>query len=145
MKETDDSIFYKMPEAFRYCILSECPKSSICLRYKAYTNAPSDVQYFSILNPEYLREQDLAQCQHYYAQSLKLFVAGLHGVADNMPQRKFEQVRLAIINQFGRNAYYRFMRYEKWLNEKEQETVKAIFENLGIAEMLVYDKERKGF
>mgnify|MGYP003599928933 FL=1 len=145
IEETTDHIFYKLPDQFRYCMVSECPKSSTCLWYEVFTNVPSTLEHFPILNPEYLRAKDLDHCNYFYPQDLKLFVAGLHGAIDNLPKQKFEQVRLALIDKKKKNNYYRFMRCERWLGSEEQQKVKTLFEKLGLGDVLVYDKERKRF
>jgi len=115
------------------------------LRYQAFSRAPDDMQYFFTLKPTSLLKQDLAYCNQFCSQSLKVFVAGLNGMMENMTLRKIQTVRRGMINLFGRSTYYRFMRKEKWLTTEEQKKVSNLFEELGMLDELVYDHERKGF
>ncbi|MBP7982598.1 MAG: hypothetical protein KAY94_01595 [Kaistella sp.] len=115
------------------------------MRYQAFLDAPDDMQYFSVLNPAYLLKQDLIHCNQYYSQTLKIFVAGLNGIMENLPLSKVQAIRTGMINLFGRSTYYRFMCKDKWLNPDEQQKVHELFENLGMLDELVYDDERKGF
>ena len=145
MEKFAENTSFRLPDQFQYCMLSQCPINSSCLRYQAFSRAPDDMQYFSTLNPTYLLKQDLAHCNQFYSQSLKVFVAGLNGMMENMTLRKIQTVRRGMINLFGRSTYYRFMRKEKWLNTNEQQKVHQLFEELGMLDELVYDHERKGF
>jgi hypothetical protein len=97
------------------------------------------------LNPAYLLKQDLTDCNQYYSQTLKIFVAGLNGIMENLPLSKVQAIRTGMINLFGRSTYYRFMRKDKWLNPDEQQKVRELFENFGMLDELTYDDERKGF
>lgn len=143
IEETTDHIFYKLPDQFRYCMVSECPKSSTCLWYEVFTNVPSTLEHFPILNPEYLRAKDLDHCNYFYPQDLKLFVAGLHGAIDNLPKQKFEQVRLALIDLMGKNNYYRFMRCERWLVPRNNKKLKHFSKNSGLAMYWYTTKKEK--
>ena len=87
----------------------------------------------------------LTDCNQYYSQTLKIFVAGLNGIMENLPLRKVQAIRTGMINLFGRSTYYRFMRKDKWLNPDEQQKVHELFENFGMLDELTYDDERKGF
>lgn len=92
MKKTAEHISYNLPNQFRYCILSECPNNTSCLRYQAFSSAPDDMQYFSTLNPTYLLKQDLAHCNQFYSQDMKVYVAGLNGMMEDMPLRKIQKI-----------------------------------------------------
>ena len=145
MEKFAENTSFRLPDQFQYCMLSQCSINSSCLRYQAFLAAPDDMQYFSVLNPAYLLKQDLTDCNQYYSQTLKIFVAGLNGIMENLPLRKVQSIRTGMINLFGRSTYYRFMRKDKWLNPDEQQKVHELFENLGMLDELVYDDERKGF
>ena len=145
MEKFAENTSFRLPDQFQYCMLSQCPINSSCLRYQAFLDAPDDMQYFSVLNPAYLLKQDLTDCNQYYSQTLKIFVAGLNGIMENLPLRKVQAIRTGMINLFGRSTYYRFMRKDKWLNPDEQQKVRELFENFGMLDELTYDDERKGF
>ena len=145
MEKFAENTSFRLPDQFQYCMLSQCPINSSCLRYLAFLAAPDDMQYFSVLNPAYLLKQDLTDCNQYYSQTLKIFVAGLNGIMENLPLRKVQSIRTGMINLFGRSTYYRFMCKDKWLNPDEQQKVRELFENFGMLDELTYDDERKGF
>ena len=145
MEKFAENTSFRLPDQFQYCMLSQCPINSSCLRYLAFLAAPDDMQYFSVLNPAYLLKQDLTDCNQYYSQTLKIFVDGLNGIMENLPLSKVQAIRTGMINLFGRSTYYRFMCKDKWLNPDEQQKVRELFENFGMLDELTYDDERKGF
>ena len=70
MEKFAENTSFRLPDQFQYCMLSQCPINSSCLRYQAFLTAPDDMQYFSVLNPAYLLKQDLIHCNQYYSQTL---------------------------------------------------------------------------
>lgn len=88
MEKLAENTSFRLPDQFQYCMLSQCPINSSCLRYQAFLAAPDDMLYFSVLNPAYLLKQDLIYCNQYYSQTLKIFVAGLNGMMEELPLRK---------------------------------------------------------
>jgi len=143
MKEEQLSVEYQMfPTQFQHCMLEACPRSTTCIRFRAFTLAPPERSAFPLLNPAHLAGQDPDQCPHYCDDAPGTFVSRLNQAAETLPSAKYTLIRQDLIGTLGRSTYYRFMRGEYWLNAEEQQHVLEIFCQQGVEEHLVYDRQR---
>ncbi|ODS90114.1 MAG: hypothetical protein ABS44_01770 [Chryseobacterium sp. SCN 40-13] len=119
---------YRMfPAQFKHCLLAECPHSSECLRFIAFTLIPETVESFTLLNPEMLRTQDLFQCKWLLTGEPQIFARGLRKTLENLPNNTLKNIRRDLILLLGRTAYYRHFRNELWLTPVMQSQIREIF------------------
>ncbi len=134
---------YQMfPSQFKHCMLAECPHSSLCLRFPAFILAPDTVVSFTMLHPEMLQTQDLLQCNWLLTGEPQTYTRGLKKTLENLPNLTLKKIRHELIALFGRTAYYRHLRNERWLSPAAQNEIREIFCKYNVEEHLIYPESR---
>ncbi|UFK98618.1 DUF6078 family protein [Kaistella faecalis] len=134
--------YESFPSHFHHCMLSECPHSAVCLRFRAFTLAPQQITTFSLLNPSALKSQDLLKCRWLYKAEPQLYTRGLSSVLERLPHATLATIRTELILLMGHSTYYRHLRNERWLDPETQHHIQEIFRKHGVEEFLVYGETR---
>lgn len=136
MEENFD--YQSMPYHFAHCFNNQCPKGEKCLHHLAAMHSNSQYPTISIVNPNCIPE-DMNACPFYHSTQKIRVAWGVKHLLDNVPHKDAIALKDLMLSYFGRGLYYRFYRKEKYLAPEQQEYIRRIFRQKGIAEEPIFD------
>ena len=128
----------EVPVNYTLCIKGDCPKATMCLRYKATLMIPADVMTWSILSPAYLAQIE-GECPHYRSAGKVLYARGFVRMMSALTVTQAHAFKGDIIATFGMNMYYRMRRGERLITPTEQEAIYQMLEKQGVTARPEFD------
>ena len=127
-----------VPTNYMLCLKSDCPKATMCLRYKATQMMQTDVQRWSILSPAYLAQME-GDCPHYSSTEKVQYARGFVRMMSALTVKQADAMKDSIVSTFGMNMYYRMRRGERFITPTEQEAIYQMLEQQGITTRPEFD------
>jgi hypothetical protein len=137
----EDFDYSIVPGDFIYCLNHNCPRSSECMSYLLSAHAAEVSDAFMVASPSCIG----ADCKFYYPCEKVNFALGMTHTFDEIPYRTAQTLKNRIISTFCRATYYRWMRKERLISPKEQDTIRRIFSSESITTEPLYDKYIKRY
>ena len=134
----------EVPTNYTLCIKGDCPKATMCLRYKATQMMPAEVQTWSIISPAYLAQMK-GECPHYRSAEKVQYARGFVRMIRTLPVNISEMVAHKLIARFGRNAYYDMRKGKRAIAPAEQEVIIAVVAECGAQQEVVFDSYEENF
>lgn len=126
------------PYNFARCFNAQCPKAENCLRHKAALYDISNYSLITVINPICL-QTTADGCKHFRSTE-KIHVAwGLKTLLDKVPYKAAISIRSQLVAHFGKSAYYRYYRGERFLSSDEQAYIRRLFQQKGVTQEPIYD------
>ena len=126
------------PANYTLCIKGECPKATMCLRYKATQMMPADMIEWSILSPAYLAQMK-GECPHYRSAEKVQYARGFVRMVRTLPVNVAEMVMHKLIARFGRNGYYDMRKGKRAIAPAEQEVIRTVVAECGAQQEVEFD------
>lgn len=120
-----------MRRSVSYCLRSDCPIASTCLRYLAYAHS-EPFQTHSFVDP---RTQPTEQgCAQYVSNEIQRMARGFKRAMGFVQHRSIGQLRDRICYElgWGRSHFYRYASGEYPLTKEQQEQVAEVFAEFGV-------------
>ena len=134
----------KVPANYTLCTKSDCPKATMCLRYKATQMMPAEVHAWNILSPVHL-EQIEGDCPHYRLAEKVQYARGFVHMVRTLPVNISEMVAHKLIACFGRNAYYDMRKGKRAIAPAEQGIICTVVSECGAQQEVVFDSYEANF
>ena len=128
----------EVPINYTLCIKGDCPKATMCLRYKATQMMPAEVQKWSILSPAYLAQIE-SECPHYRSAEKVQYARGFVRMMSALTVNQAHVVKDNIVATFGMNMYYRMRRGDRLITPTEQEAIYQMLEQQGVTTRPEFD------
>ena len=68
------------------------------------------------------------------------YTSGITHLLDSIPYSDAIVIKQQMLEYFGRNSYYRFLRKERLISPSEQKHIRQLFRKRGIEDEPVYDE-----
>ena len=127
-----------VPTNYMLCLKSDCPKATMCLRYKATQMMPADMIEWSILSPAYLAQMK-GECPHYRSAEKVQYARGFVRMVRTLPVNVAEMVMHKLIARFGRNGYYDMRKGKRAIAPAEQEVIRTVVAECGAQQEVEFD------
>ena len=134
----------EVPTSYTLCIKGDCPKATMCLRYKATQMMPAEVQKWSIISPAYLAQIE-GECPHYRSAEKVQYARGFVRMMSALTVTQAHAFKSDIIATFGMNMYYRMRRGERLITPTEQEAIYQMLEQQGVTTRPEFDAYEKDY
>lgn len=136
----EDTFDYEaVPYHFVHCFKEQCPRAGSCLRYIVGEHCTTKNYFIHVVNPKRIPE-DAEKCPYFLSMEKIRVAWGVKKLLMNVPLEKANAMKRQLLAHFGRNAYYRFYRKEVHISPADQEFVRKLFRQYGIAEEPVFDE-----
>ncbi|WP_455586672.1 DUF6078 family protein [Bacteroides sp.] len=132
--------YHSVPYNFVHCINKQCLHAADCLRHQVALRIPSECEIVCIINPAYATSAGKDSCKFFKADKLMRFASGITHLLDSVPHSDAIVIKQQMLEYFGRNSYYRFLRKERLVNPSEQKYIRQLFHKRGITNEPVYDE-----
>lgn len=134
-----DFTYDQIPFTFVFCLHSQCPKATDCLRHKLLALVPQERTVIGTINPVHIAaHQD--KCLHFMPDRTARFAMGITHLLDKVPYSEAVIIRNLLYDCFKRNMYYRIKNKERSIKPSEQESIRQILLSRGITEEPVFDE-----
>ena len=143
-QQTNTQTNEKVPVNYMLCLKSDCPKATMCLRYKATQMMPADMIEWSILSPAYLAQMK-GECPHYRSAEKVQYARGFVRMVRTLPVNVAEMVMHKLIARFGRNGYYDMRKGKRAIAPAEQEVIRTVVAECGAQQEVVFDSYEENF
>lgn len=130
---------HSVPSHYPYCFHNHCVRSSQCMRYLAGENINTDDFTIRIINPTRI-PADTSECPYFQVIRKDRMAWGVKNLLNKVPYKDGVSMRKQLVNYFGKTVYYRIYRLERPLTPKEQEYIRELFRQHGIAQEPEYER-----
>lgn len=127
-----------IPDGFRFCVQSECPRSSECLRHLLYVNNTQDRPYITVLNPQLL-SYDADGCPHFRPYQIVRYARGFCNIYSAIPEQNARKFWATVPGFSSESMYYRMKRGEKLIPPALQRCILSAAHRLGAPESIDFD------
>lgn len=134
-----DFDYNTVPYNFAHCLNEQCPQASACLRQLVTRRIPLSKKTFTIINPA-VPDPTGKHCCYFLPDQLQQFVKGISHLYDKLPYKEALLIKEQLISHFGRTAYYRFKRKERYINPADQQYIRQLFLSKGFTDEPQYDE-----
>lgn len=134
-----DFDYHTVPHYFAHCLNEQCPQASVCLRQLVAHRIPLYKKVFTIINPAVLSPAG-ENCCYFMADQLQIYAKGITHLYDKLSYQDALRTKEHLIRYFGRNAYYRCKRKERFINPNEQQYIRQYFLSQGFTDEPQYDE-----
>lgn len=132
-----------VPKGWALCFNSECAMREKCLRFKAGKLAPEETTVCPCITPMALKDGD---CRHFASSEKVLFARGFSRIYDKVLKQDFTPLRKAMTTMLqGKRYYYEYLRGERRLSPKQQQSIRNLFAKGGYAESVCFDEFEETF
>lgn len=134
---TEPFDYSTVPPTYAHCLQADCPQAGNCLRRRLALIAPADIATFRVVNPAALPAD--GPCPHFRSVVPERQGVGICHLFDTLPHATAVEVKRDMRRHFGDARFYRFMRGELPVTQREQAEVARIFSRHGAEAEPAYD------
>lgn len=128
-----------IPNRYKVCELTDCPKAKSCLRQIAYQLLLDDEDecFLSLLKPRFCSKD--GNCTYYRDSSPVVFAKGFTNFQKKMYSHQYQEFMMRLTNKFCRNPYFVRRRGERLLPPEEQKLILDTLKQVGVTEEMEFD------
>jgi hypothetical protein len=132
----EDFDYSIVPGDFVYCLNSSCPRAEECMSHLLTAHEIETAETLTVVNPTFTNET----CRYFYPHEKVNFGLGITHLFDKVPFATAAIIKDRMIYSFGQAIFYRWKRKERAISPDEQDVIRRIFREEGIADEPVYDQ-----
>jgi hypothetical protein len=126
-----------VPKGWALCFNRECEMREGCLRFKAGELAPEETTVWPCITPRALKD---GECQHFASTEKVNYARGFSHIYDKVLKQDFTPLRKAMTEMLqGKRYYYEYLRGERRLSPRQQQSIHNLFAKSGYAESVCFD------
>ncbi len=129
-----------VPTGFTFCVVSDCPLASQCLRAIAYSLVPEDRNFLMIANPQQCTKAD--GCPHYKSSGTVKNAYGFTKIRGKLTNSQFRTFEVRLQGKFTRTGYFRRRKGERPIPPAEQDFIKKVLADIGAPSTCDFDAYR---
>ena len=126
-----------VPGNFALCLNNGCPLAGRCLHHIVRTMVPSKELILHVFNPEAVKGGE--NCLYFRELKLDRYAKGFTQMQEEMKPGQYTLFSGSLMAYWGRNPYYVRRRGEYLLSPTEQEHVRKVLRQVGVADDLEFD------
>jgi len=122
-----------VPNGYEYCIVSDCPMASHCLRQMALQVVTKRDRQLTIINPK--RTKPSEQCEYYRADEPQMFGKGFAKMQQEMLPRQYAAFMNRLQARFGRTGYFERRRGDRLCSPNDMTFIRQVLSDLGLSHL----------
>ena len=129
----NDFNYDSTPHSYAHCFNHQCVRSQKCMHHLVAQHCNALPSTICVVNPAWIPE-DTSTCSLFQPIRKVRMAWGVRNLLNKIPHEDAVKLKAQIINYFGRTHYYRLYRKEHGLTPEQQNFIRRLFRNKGIAE-----------
>ena len=123
----------EVPESYLFCVVSDCPMASHCLRQMAMQVLDDSERIVKIVNPK--RTKPSEQCEFYSPDEPVVFARGFAAMQEEMLPRQYSVFMNRLKQQFGRTGYFERRRGDRLCSPEDIIAIQEVLADLGLSHL----------